>query len=186
MWHKDLRQIIKEVLTTYGLYSPEAEELLILTAAAESNMGFYWFQVKGPALGIFQMEPGTHDDIIDNFIRYHEHLRNAWVNMRKAVRPQAKQLVLDLEYAIFMARCHYLRDSAKIPSPQYITIGNESIPDPRWLYELAEYYKRVWNTHLGKATVEDAVTKYCNAVGYPSDVLTASTTDGSRNSSASN
>jgi len=57
-----LRELIQVVLKEYDLYSRDAEELLMLTAAVESNLGYYIKQVGGgPALGIFQCEPDTLD-----------------------------------------------------------------------------------------------------------------------------
>ena len=40
-----------------GIDSPNAEELLMLTAATESQLGRYLRQVRGPAIGVFQVEP---------------------------------------------------------------------------------------------------------------------------------
>ncbi len=55
-----LRELIQVVLKEYDLYSRDAEELLMLTAATESNLGYYIKQKGGgPALGIFQCEPDT-------------------------------------------------------------------------------------------------------------------------------
>lgn len=57
-----LRGLITHVLKKYDLYSVDAVELLMLTAATESNLGYYLKQVGGgPALGIFQCEPNTYD-----------------------------------------------------------------------------------------------------------------------------
>lgn len=57
-----LRELITHVLKKYDLYSVDAVELLMLTAATEGNLGYYIRQVGGgPALGIFQCEPNTYD-----------------------------------------------------------------------------------------------------------------------------
>lgn len=57
-----LRELITHVLKKYDLHSDNAVELLMLTAAVESNLGHYIKQVGGgPALGIFQCEPATLD-----------------------------------------------------------------------------------------------------------------------------
>ena len=51
------------------LVSQEAENLLMGTAAQESALGEYIRQLgNGPALGIFQMEPETFDDIVRNYL----------------------------------------------------------------------------------------------------------------------
>jgi len=62
MYREHLREMIQFVLKNYDLYSRDAEELLMLTAACESNLGHYFKQLgNGPALGIFQVEPATYD-----------------------------------------------------------------------------------------------------------------------------
>ena len=61
--------------------------------------------------------------------------------------PHYSQLEYNLAYAVCMARIHYLRD----PEP---------LPKKNDVWGLAEYYKRVWNTEAGKATVEGAVVAY--------------------------
>ncbi len=60
--------IIKPTLEYMGgnYNSDKARFLLLCTAAIESNCGYYIKQVDGPALGIWQMEPATHDDIWEN------------------------------------------------------------------------------------------------------------------------
>lgn len=115
----------------------------MLTAAAESECGRWLHQVGGPALGIYQMEPATHDDIWANWLRYKPGLA-ADV---KRYGGQAGQLPGNLYYATAMARIHYLRRPEALPSAM-----------DEW--GLAEYYKKYYNTHLGKSTVEGAIEKY--------------------------
>ena len=66
--NKQLREcIIKPTLDSLQMYSQAAEELLVFTCACESLGGTYLKQVKGPALGIYQMEPATYQDIWENY-----------------------------------------------------------------------------------------------------------------------
>lgn len=140
---------IRPTLKKLNLWSPEAETLLAMIAAHESNCGQYIAQIRGPARGVFQMEPATHDDI------------HKWL---KATRPELYQLLhtatgttresmvadtmmTDLDYAIAMGRIFFLRISA---------------PIPKTLPEMAVYAKRYWNTYLGKATAEDYLKAYSN------------------------
>ena len=59
--NKQLRElIIGPSLDALQMYSKEAEEILVFTCASESLGGTYLKQVKGPALGIYQMEPATY------------------------------------------------------------------------------------------------------------------------------
>lgn len=145
-----LRSLIADTLKAIRLYSPEAVELLMLTAAQESHCGRYLTQVgDGPARGIFQMEPRTHQDLYENFLRFKPELvrRITWVC------PDLDESNLDLNlrgnliYQIVVSRLQYYRFSEPIPT------GND-------IEALARYYKLYWNTKLGKATVEEALANY--------------------------
>lgn len=141
---KQLREcIIRPVLRDLGLYSEAAEELLMLTAATESLCGKYLHQVGGPALGIYQMEPATHDDLWVNYLKYKPALSE------KVARygHEARELPGNLYYATAMARIHYLRRPEALPSAM----------DER---ALASYWKAHFNTHLGAGTVEKAIENY--------------------------
>jgi hypothetical protein len=137
-----LRELIVEVLQDHDLWSETAVELLMLTAAVESNLGTFIKQTRGPALGAFQMEPATHNDIWNNYLSYkREVLRGGFV------RQSEKDLRTDLKYAILMARIHYLRVPERLPTST----------SPK---DLGKYWKKYYNTHLGKGTVEKAIEKY--------------------------
>jgi hypothetical protein len=135
--------LVRPVLNRLGLYSEAAEELLMLTAAAESLCGEYLHQVGGPALGIFQMEPRTHDDIWDNYLRFKPDLA---VQMKHYGR-LSQQLAGNLYYACAMARIHYRRVPERLPSAMDID-------------GLARYWKDHYNTHLGAGDPQEAINKY--------------------------
>lgn len=135
--------IIRPVLNRLGLYSEAAEELLMLTAATESLCGKFVHQVGGPALGIFQMEPRTHDDIWDNFLRFKPDLAFRVKHFGRL----SQQLPGNLYYACAMARVHYLRVPERLPSA--IDVNG-----------LADYWKAHYNTHLGAGKPEEAIQNY--------------------------
>jgi len=144
-----MRQLIRETLQKFEHYSESAEELLMLTAAQESLLGYYIEQVKGPAIGIFQMEIATYDDIYKNYLAYNHltcmYLHNA--SQSVACMVNADTMRFNLKYAICMARIHYLRVEEPLPKA--------------WDWRgLAEYYKRYYNTYKGSATVEEAIDNY--------------------------
>jgi hypothetical protein len=122
-----------------------AVNLLLLTAAQESHMGTYIEQVGGPALGIFQMEPNTHDDIYANFVKYKDTLGDYLKYTFKDCT--AERLRYDLRYQIVMARLHYYR----VP---------EALPDADDDWGLAHYWKDHYNTHLGAGTPKVAHFNY--------------------------
>lgn len=138
--------IIQPALQYLNLWSAVAEKLLMLTGANESLGGTYLVQVKGPALGFYQMEPATHDDIWQNYLPYKLSLCQKVVNYLGKAKPAPERLVYDMYYATLMARIHYLRHPSPLPSNDIDAI--------------ADYYKKVWNTHLGQATVTAAINNY--------------------------
>src|SRR6185369_5669757 len=104
--------IISPVLAKFGAGwdNSRAVELLVLTAATESKGGTYLKQIRGCALGIYQMEPATYDDIWDNFL-IGENYRMARLLLNACGlkdRPAAECMMHNLYFATGMARLHYL------------------------------------------------------------------------------
>ena len=144
---QQLRSLIRDVLSSIGLYSRSALELLMLTSAVESNGGSYIKQRGGPALGIFQMEPATHDDIWDNYLKYNQELSTKLLSLRMGSGIPGLNQRPNLQYQIAMARVHYLR-------------VNEKLPSYRDIPGMARYWKKYYNTKLGKGTTSDTREKY--------------------------
>lgn len=146
---KQLRElIIKPALNALQMYSDDAEELLVFTCACESLGGTYIKQVKGPALGIYQMEPATYTDIWENYIKHHGNVLNLLsLNFDVHKLPLPERMIYDLRFATAMARLHYRRRKEPIPSKNNI----EAI----W-----EYYKKYYNTPLGKADKETSIKHF--------------------------
>lgn len=139
-----LRELITDVLLEANLHSPAAVELLMLTAAVESNLGTYIKQIEGPALGIFQMEPATEKDLWKNYLEYKDKTADT---IRRYDTAAKDDLRWNLGYAILMTRVHYLRIK-------------EPLPPADDVHALALYWKRHYNTPLGKGTVDKAIDKY--------------------------
>lgn len=135
-----LRKLIQDSLPDF-LYSRDAEELLIATAAHETFLGYFLYQEGGPALGIYQMEPKTENDLWNNFIYYKLNIRNILPD------PIEADLEYDLKYQTIMARLLYYR----VP---------EDIPNWKDLEGIARYWKKWWNTPKGKGTIEDFKRNY--------------------------
>ena len=146
-----LRAQIEATLTPLGLYSADAEELLMATCAQESLLGTYRSQVGGPARGIFQMEPEDHDDIWTNFLAYHLDLSAAIRALSGQLSPTAEDLVNNDAYAAAMARVHYERAPG-------------ALPDAMDLNALWQYYKAHFNTPAGAATQQQFYSHYHNLV----------------------
>lgn len=136
------KYIIKPACETLGLYSLAAEELLLGTACQESHCGRYLSQLgDGPARGIFQMEPATHDDIHRNFLKFKLVLRGK-VNRLSLRLEDADEMRWNLLYAAAMCRLHYFRVKQALP-----VAGD--------LDGQASYWKRFYNTSLGKGTTDE-------------------------------
>ena len=140
--------VIRPVLQDAGLWSEAAENLLLGTAAQESAMGEYLVQLgNGPARGIFQMEPATLHDIQQNFLSYRPELKAKAERHKAPALSDASNLNCNLAYATLMCRIHYYRVS-------------ESLPDANDIAGLARYWKRYYNTVLGKGTESEFVENY--------------------------
>lgn len=146
------RKLINETLEISGftMGQPAAVELLLMTAAVESNFGTYIEQIEGPALGPFQVEPATHDDLVWRYLPGNpRHFKGFWKFCLDFVgcRVEAETMRYNLAYSIIIARLKYL----SIPA---------ALPLEKDLGGLAAYWKRYYNTHLGSGTVEQALLKY--------------------------
>ena len=143
-----LRDLITETLEEIGMNSTAAVNLLMGTAAQESHLGTYIRQVKGPALGVFQMEPFTNDDIWNNYLLYKsDNFKQKIFDACKSDQLFNETLVFNLKYAIIMARLHYRR-------------VREALPKHDGVEGLARYWKKYYNTELGKGTVEEFIKNY--------------------------
>lgn len=140
--------IVEPVLSKLKIYSKSAEELLVFTCAAESLGGRYLHQVKGPALGIYQMEPNTYTDIWSNYIRARNQLATLMaIHFGCNKIPEVERLIYDLHFATAMTRIHYLRMPGNLPD-------NKDV-DGMW-----DYYKKYYNTEKGKAKKDESIKKY--------------------------
>ena len=146
-------EIIRPTLMELGAHTIAAERLLLGTAIAESNLVYRRQLGGGPALGLFQMEPATHQDIYDNYLRYNQDREQqvlAFLSSPRADR--LEELVENDRYACAMARMHYLR-------------RRERLPRSNDLDGQAAYWKRYYNTRLGAGTVEGYKREWMEVVG---------------------
>ncbi len=137
-----LRDIIRLSIMPLGWWSQEAEELLLMTAAHESHLGKYTKQIKGPALGLYQMEPDTLTGSYKNYINYRAELQIKIHQISGVRRADRGQLQFNPIYSTIMARLKYYRAPGALPPASDI-------------WSLAEYAKDHYNSYKGKATPED-------------------------------
>jgi hypothetical protein len=139
-----LQKIIRPTLNFLKLGGEAAENLLLGTCAQESKMGTYLAQVKGPALGIYQIEPTTFNDIYDNYLIYHQDILTKINTFSKR---NLEELVSNLKYATALARIKYLR-------------APYALPDANDIEGLAQYWKNFYNTPKGKGTIDEFISNY--------------------------
>lgn len=153
--------VIRPTLLEAGLWSPWAERLLFGTALVESNLTWIRQTPAGPALGVYQMEPATHDDIWANWLAHKPALNATARRFSRAssvpgmARPQADEMVSNMAYATIMCRIHYYRARFMIPT--------ESAPE-----SLARIWKTHYNTHLGAGRPEEFVRRLSH---FPVDLF---------------
>lgn len=142
--------VINPVLDSLDLNSQAAQELLLGTAIQESGLTYLCQLGGGPALGVFQMEPATHDDIWENFLAYKPDLAHKLQGT--AIKKHAMTMVGNLWYAAGMCRIHYYR-------------VKEALPAAGDLESQAAYWKKYYNTSQGAGTVEHYIRNWQRAHG---------------------
>jgi hypothetical protein len=145
--------IIKPSLIEIGLYSEDAEEILIATLAHESKGGTYLAQVKGPALGPFEMERPTFNYVWTDVSRTNPTIIDTILkSVGRDTSDFPSIMVYNLKFATQMARLRYFVVPKKIPSKDDL--------DGMW-----EMYKTYYNSSKGDATKLEFVNDYYHFIG---------------------
>lgn len=130
MKYPEFKALCAEALLDWGLHSDHCVELLAMICAHESLGGKHRKQIGGPALGLFQIEPVTHNSVWDNS----DSIRARAA--RYGIEEDVSKLESDDRYSIWVAR-HYL--------------AMDKNPLPKTPEAMAAYCKHYWN-RTGKAT----------------------------------
>ena len=138
---KEIRNITRWALKQVDLYSHEAADLVFRTGLAETGYRHLKQMGGGPAIGFFQIEPATIKDTVENYLKFRPKLQNAIKKLGFIEKHSEYSLMSNIALQVVFCRLKYRRD--KFPLP---LIGD--------LRGQAEYWKRVYNTHLGKGTIE--------------------------------
>jgi len=136
--------VVVPVLRELQMNSKAAMRLVIGTGLVESKYT-HIKQVNGPALGFWQMEPKTHDDIWSSYLLYRLDIAKRLNNFHLDYK-DSDQLIYNMKYACAMCRIHYWRS----PMP---------LPDANDIEGLGRMWKLVYNTEQGKGTVEKFVNE---------------------------
>lgn len=133
--------IVAPALHHIGLWSPEAEALVLATGIAESGYTCLRQLGGGPALGFWQMEPDTEADIWTNWLIHRPAVAERVDELKLQIRglPRAQNLIASPLYGAALCRLKYYRAPGALPA-----VGD--------LEDQAAYWKLHYNTPAGKGT----------------------------------
>ena len=139
-----MKDIISEVLSILENYTgiqktKEAVNLVYETGMAESGYRALVQKGGGPAVSFFQIEPATGRDIFNNYVEYRQTLVEALIQFGLDPMNLDFCIKTNIAIAICMCRFHYRRVPSAIPKTK----------EGR-----AKYWKKYYNTELGKGSVE--------------------------------
>jgi hypothetical protein len=145
--------VVAPVLRRIDLWSQAAENLVVGTAIQESGLRLLRQGLKrlddagGVALGLYQMEPATHDDIWTNYIQHRRPLSTLVERLLARDGLLVEQLVWNLAYATAMCRVHYKRVPAALPAAADVD-------------GLSQYWKAHYNTPAGRGSAAAWASAY--------------------------
>ena len=119
------------------MYSEDAASLVYRTGMAESGYRCLKQMGNGPALGFFQCEPKTMLDIMSNYVDYRQAIKQKIIDLGYNKEHSSDLLMSNIALQVAFCRLQYRRDKHKIP-------------DKKNTVKQAKYWKRVYNTKLGK------------------------------------
>ena len=139
----EIKEIVEFALYRIDCYSDDALALVVRTGMAESGYrALKGYGEGNPAIGFFQIEPATMNDMIDNYIKYRSRYKVDLISLGMNFEKDTIISVMsNIAVQAALCRIHYRRDKHSIPS---------------WddLEGQAKYWKRVYNTNLGRGTTE--------------------------------
>ena len=141
-----LALVIRPALEKLSLWSLSAEELVLGTAVVESGLTYLKQHGDGPALGLWQVEPATHDDLYTNFLNFRPELGSKLIELRAAGLSLDENLATNLMYGAAVCRLCYYRKS-------------DALPEAGDIEGQAAFWKEHYNTIFGAGTVSKYVYK---------------------------
>jgi RHS repeat-associated protein len=149
--HPALVQLQAQV-PSLAIHSEGAENLLVGTAIQESVINGVIHRRQaggGPALGMFQMEPFTHDDLYRSYLQYRPLLRAGVESfLIPGIKP-VQQLEFNDQYAAVMALVKYMQSARSLPIP-----AASDTPG------MAFYWKAFYNTFSAQTSFQPFADKY--------------------------
>lgn len=147
-----MRDLVIVPTTKYlNLCSDKSTNLLLGTCAQESGMGEYLKQIKGPALSPFQIEPDTHNLVLNWLAKVENQEKYPGLvdKVHNLINPGQKitdQLITNLAYGCAIARVLYLSIA-------------EPLPEADDVEGMAQYWKKYYNRG-GKGKVQEFIDNW--------------------------
>ena len=151
---KEIKEIVEYALYKVDSYSDDALALVVRTGMAESGYrALKGYGEGNPAIGFWQIEPATLNDMITNYIHYRSHYKKNLISLGMNFENDTIMSVMsNLAVQAALCRLHYRRD--RYPLPSWDDLEGQ-----------ASYWKRVYNTVEGRGTVKHFM-KANNDVGF--------------------
>lgn len=150
-----IRPVLKKMAARTGirkLWTLAAENLVLGTCLVESDLFYLAQYPRGPARGIAQMEWDTYSWVLSALAEKHQEVYLSIFSFASDVDEgwtPWEQVRGNMFLSVALCRGRYWLDK-------------EPLPPAKNIEALGAYWKRVWNTDLGKGTVRDFVQKYKN------------------------
>ena len=147
MNQKQIKKLIDKILNDIGLGSELASELVFLTGLAESRYEYIRQLGDGPAFSPWQIEISTAYDTCKNYLSYRVELAEKiagvlMISPDVLLSPKKEELKnllwMNIASGVVFCRLKYRR----VPKPL-----------PSSVEECAKYWKRWYNSDLGRGTV---------------------------------
>ena len=146
--HQLRELIVKPCLEGLHCWSQPFEDLIIGTFAHESRFGDYIEQIKGPALGFWEMEPATYNDLQNYLVKLPETMCRI-VNVCQITIPHKELMVYNIRFACCMSIVKYMEAGIFTRKYNMDSLNN-----------LAIIYKTLYNSSLGKGTEQEFIDNY--------------------------
>lgn len=147
------KYVLVPALSVIGLLSPSARVLMLGTGMIETNYEYLKQFNDGPAMGIFEIEPATYDDVYRYLNRYGNRklkeicmaacLYDSW--------PDKEALIYNLRWSTIIARVKYYMISEPLPAASDAE-------------GMSNYYKKYYNTAEGKAEMPEVISIFEHAI----------------------
>lgn len=147
--------VIRPALQQLGQWSDTGENLLLATAAQESQLGFHLTSPHSKGLGIYQIRPTTHRLIWDKYLVHHPDLASqvrGLASQHEFLQHPHAELTTNLRYSTVIAWLIYRRHDKPLP--------DNSEPEV-----LAKYWQRYYQRNRdAQANRQSFIANYLRCV----------------------